>query len=214
MLTKQEITKKKSKSFASDDELPLIDDTVDEKLRYKRIFIILSIVATIGLSLVFVVYRQIKLFLNNPVITLPSLPQLSVPQKTVSGPGIANLTSPISQAISLTDTSWNIVVANDKDVYNWPGNKRVADISQVRPQVKKIQSRQPSNLLSELLPQGLVVKEISDSSDSQQTLSAVIHTPEQYLYIELIFQGGPTDFQNILAKIIPSIYWNSISASP
>lgn len=214
MLTKQEITKKKSKSFASDDELPLIDDTVDEKLRYKRIFIILSIVATIGLSLVFVVYRQIKSFLNNPVITLPTLPQLSVPQKTVSGPGIANLTSPISQAISLTDTSWNIVVANDRDVYNWPGNKRVADISQVRPQVKKIQSRQPSNLLSELLPQGLVVKEISDSSDSQQSLSAVIHTPEQYLYVELVFQGNPTDFQNILAKIIPSIYWNSVSGSP
>jgi hypothetical protein len=214
MLTKQEITKKKSKSFASDDELPLIDDSVDQKLKHKRLFIILSIAATIGLSLVFVVYRQIKSFIDNPVVTLPRLPQLSVSQKVVAGPGITNLTSTISEVVSLSDTSWNITVANSKDVYNWPGNKTILDLQEITPQVKKIQSRQPSTLLTELLPQGLVVKEISDSSDKQQSLLAVINTPDSYLYIDIKYLGNSINFQNTLAKLIPSIYWSSISSNP
>lgn len=210
MLTKQEITKKKS--FDSDDVTPDAGDLDEQKLRKKRFFIVLSIALTIGLSLVFIIYRQLKEIIANPQLTIPALPQLSLSKPVVTSDGIEDLTAAISQIITVDQSKWNITVANKTAVYNWPNNRVHYDQSQVETLSGKISQRSPSTLLSELLPLGLEVKEESSSSDDQQKITAIVYTPDRQLFFDIQYQGTATEFQKITGSLIPTIYWSAISS--
>jgi len=212
MLTKQEMSKKKS--FSSDLPTEEVDNSADLKLKKKRFFIILSITLTIGLSLVFIIYRQVKEIIANPHLSVPRLPQLSLSKPVVTSAGIEDLTAAISQIITIDQSKWNIVVALPTAVYNWPSNRTHIDQDQVTTLSKNMSQRSPSTLLAELLPQGLLVREESSSAESLQKLTAVVYpltTPP--LFFDLQYQGNASDFQKVLTDLIPTIYWSTISQS-
>jgi len=210
MLTKQEMSKKKS--YASDLPSEEVVDTSELKLKKKRFFIILSIALTIGLSLVFIIYRQVKDLIANPQLAIPKLPQLSLNKPVITSSGIEDLTAAISQIITIDEAKWNIVVANSQAVYNWPSNRTHLDQSQAFTLTKNLSKLPPSNLLADLLPLGLIVREESSSSPNQQKLTAAIYPPtNEPIFFELQFEGKPEDFQKTITDLIPTIYWSTIS---
>lgn len=210
MLTKQEMSKKKS--YSSDIPTEEVGDSSELKLKKKRFFIILSIALTIGLSLVFIIYRQVKAIIANPQLTIPKIPQLSLNKPVVTSAGMEDLTAAISQIVTIDQSKWNIVVALPTAVYNWPSNRTHLDQSQVFTLTKNISKLSPSNLLSELLPQGLIVREESTSSLDLQKLTAVVYPPTtEPLFFDLQYQGTPEEFQKIITELVPTIYWSTIS---
>lgn len=210
MLTKQEMNRKKS--YSSDVPTEEVGDLSELKLRKKRFFIILSIALTIGLSFIFIIYRQVKSIIANPQLAMPRLPQLSLSKPVVTSAGIEDLTAAISQTITIDQSKWNITVANGTAVYNWPSNRSHLNQSEVTSISKKLSKLSPSTLLADLLPQGLLVREESSSSQDQQKLTAVIYPPTSTpLFFELQYQGTPEEFQKIITNLVPTIYWSTIS---
>ena len=210
MLTKEEITQKKNLSpDATSDSGP----SSDEKLAHKRFLIILAISLTIGLSLIFFIYRQTQEFLRRPTYNFPSFPQFNLPQPATSSPGLDNLTSVISSHIINNSSKWNITVMSQSVVYNWPSNH--AHLSQVQAESVKAKIAQlpVSTLLSALLPQGLKIQEASSSTPQLQKLTALITPPGKSLLIDLEYQGTPQEFQTVITNLIPAIYWEAIHTS-
>ncbi len=210
MLTKQEISKKKT--YASDDDSVAEVSSDDQKLHKKRLFIVLAILLTIGLSLAFIVYRQVREIIKNPAPHLPKLPNISISNfNGTPNKNIFDLTSTISSIIDKDETKWNIVVFREPNIYNWPSNKTTLDRSPVNAMVSKISKLPPSNLLADLLPQGLILKEESISQPQFQKLSLLVSTPDQQLLlIDLEYQGTPVEFQTIITQLVPAIYWNAV----
>lgn len=204
----------KKKSYSSDVPPEEVSDLSEIKLKKKRFFIILSIVLTIGLSLVFIIYRQVKEIVVNPKLSIPRLPQLSLSKPVVTSADIEDLTAAISQIITIDQSNWNIVVANSTAVYNWPSNRNHFDLSQVTAISNKFSRLLPSTLLAELLPQGLLVREESSSNQDQQKITAVIYPPTSTpIFFDLQYEGTAEEFQKIITELIPTIYWSTISQS-
>jgi hypothetical protein len=207
MRTKEEITKKKL--YASDE--PNEDNiSPDKHLSRKRLYIILAISLTIGLSLTFVIYRQIKEIIKKPPQL--KLPEISLSLKNTPPSPLNSLTSIISRIITTDQKKWNIVVAKKTAIYNWPDNKSILNQPQIESLKKNIVK--PSTLPSDLLPQGLEIKEISSSNNNLHKLSLLINPPGQQLIFDFEYQGEVTNFKENLIKLIPAIYWNVIVSNP
>ena len=206
MHTKEEITKRKSLSSGSD--ISENDDSVDVKLRKKRFYIILAIASTIGLSLVFIIYRQVKEFLKNPVIELPKISLVALPKLSESTDTHPDLSGIISEIVKSSGSKWNIVVAEKSNIYNWINNQSVYNQTQINTAISDMSAVTPSIISG--FPEGLIIKSKSSTSDTIQKLTLLITPPGRQLFMDFIFSGSQTEFQNIITVLAPEIYWKII----
>jgi hypothetical protein len=184
MHTKEEITKKKAQSS---EQLDLVETISSEsKASKKRLFVIIAICATIGLSLIFWVYS----FVKNLNFTLPSVPSI-----TISPSSPLPLDTQLKAVLGVNYSQWNIDIKTDSDI--------VADLHKL-----KISS---DSLVKDVLPQGLNIKEYFLSSGTEQSLETLITVPEKQIYITLKHTGSDLNyFKSTVSRLIPVIYWATI----
>jgi hypothetical protein len=212
MRTKEEITKKKS--LSSGDSIP--KEVIElQRLSRKRFFIILTIILTIGLSLIFVIYRQTRELFKQPIqINLPKIPKISLNNQNTTTSSLDNLTDTIAKFIKNDQSKWNIIVSNKTSVYNWPSNKTHFNQAQVDILTKKIATLAPSNSSANLFPQGLTISQQSTSTDQLQKLTILVNPPQLTLLFDFEYQGTQSDFQVFISQLIPALYWDTISVTP
>lgn len=211
MRTKEEITKKKSFSL---DEVEVEKDTSIDQLKKKRVFIALGIFFTIGLSLIFVVYRQVRVFIANPKINVPSLPHLELPKDYAIISKKSDLLTPlIAKTLSENPEKWNLVISKKSYIYNWPNNHSVLNEVQINNLVKNFQSNNTGHQYSQYLPLGLDIKQRLISSESHQQLTLLITPPDTNIFIDIEFQGPEKTFQSSLAILLPDIYWQLMTTN-
>ncbi|MFZ2152686.1 MAG: hypothetical protein WAV41_01345 [Microgenomates group bacterium] len=204
MRTKEEITK--NKSFPSDKESLGSGPTPEQIIKKKRFYIIGAIFLTIGLSLIFIIYRQVREIIKKPIVL--SLPSINLSKIKDNSPTF-DLTPQINSVIK--DVSkWNIVVATDMAVYNLPSNKIHFNEIQVNTLVSTLAKKAVSTEFSLLFPEGLIIHQQKSVTDQLQKLSLLVNPPNKNLIFDFEFQGDPVEFSQHIAKLVPSLYWEAI----
>lgn len=196
MLTKNEINIKKGKfpDSSSDSDA---SKNVPETGHNKRRFLIVSIIATVGLSFVFWSYRQFSSILSQP------LPSLTFP--SVYAPSLDTPNSLIAKIISQDSSRWNISVDHGP-IFNWSGNTDVFDHQAVSSRL--LSSKKKSIIIKEYLPQGLDIYENYQEDSSKLLLEAVVVTPKKNLVFIVTIEGiNLSSSKLLLPDVVSNLYW-------
>ncbi len=212
MLPKPEKPSKKSKS---PQQLDLVDTIQDgAKHQHKRLWVIFLLITTIGLSLIFSIYRYLKTYKFSPNVPQISfnLPQVNQNKSAIvfDQKLITTISSSNSWSFSLLSLDDNIPVLietyNPKDyVYDFPNIYSQLSASGVL----------PDSLIVDTLPQGLNFSEkiITESDYLEHQL--LINLPSQnYLLVSRFLGTDPAVFRSQLPQLIDSIYWRLQTIDP
>jgi hypothetical protein len=182
MHTKEELTKKKAQSS---EQLDLVESiSRDDSLRKKRIFLYIAIFITIGLSIIFWLFRTLK----TVNFSTPELPSFSINSKV--------------------DTNTRISQILGKDSFKWEIN--FVPEPSVLTQLKS----SSSSLIKDLLPEGLDITEEYVASETSQFFATQITIPQNSIYISIKYNSGNQDtFKTTLKKLIPAIYWSKVQSN-
>ena len=175
-----------------------------QKIKKKRTFLLIVLTLTIGLSIIFSLYRltaglSSKLHFSFPKINI----NFPVSQKSIK----INLDKPIKSLLSSPD-SWSIYV---KTLYSpwlsWSLNSHRSDIDGV---INQLSSQPPdtSTLVQDHLPQGSLVQENLISQDSYFEYQTIISVPGQQIFILI---NGPD--KKLIPLLIQTIYWQTVHPS-
>lgn len=209
MLPKQEKTKKTS-SF---QQLNLVDTISDEKkLRHKRIFIIITLILTVGCSLIFWVYRSSKTFFTTYKISNINfnfhLPVFNIPIKQ------PNLDKIINQALVNNQNTWSIFIQVTPS-FSWSKNSQNLFIDNT-PDASILElSQKPfstNNPIFNNIPDGAQIQENILSQPDSYQLNTLITVPQKQIFIAIKIVGNSKLDESI--KLIPTlvekIYWELI----
>lgn len=204
MLPKQEKIKKSSSS----QQLDLVDSlSEDKKLRRKRIYIIITLILTVGLSLFFWIYRSSKsFFITNKISNVKpnfSFPKINFPANQ------PDLEKTVNQIISTDKNTWSIFVQTtslNKSPFSWSKNIETPTSTTLNVPIST------NSILKNNLPEGAQIQEnVLSNTDSYQ-LTTLITVPNKQLFI-IIKVAGTNNLQSSI-KLIPylveKIYWELI----
>jgi len=214
MLPKPEKLKKISTS--SDTPNPSDPAILAKKIKNKRRLVIITLIITVGCSLIFWGYRFFKNVFQSP----PSFNfHLNLPKfKNNQNIKTNSIESDVKKIISPSADSWSIYIGSlSPVVFSWEQNSAPIFSGQNLDSLKnKIMATLPvsQSQFSQNLPQGIIVRElVSESPDfNYQT---IISTPSQQI-IFLIKVTSPTDInkiKNIVPQLIDKIYWDIVKIS-
>ena len=185
MLPKPE---KNKKNIQSSEQLELPEN------KHKRLFLSLTLFATIGLSFIFWAYR--------------SLPHLSfnfnLPHFNFS---------PVESLPVENSDQWHILVqTTDSKPRSWSKNPSVSFVdSTIQTTVNSLAkiSSPSSSIVSSVLPEGTEIKEtISSTSDSIQ-YSALLTFPQKQLILLIKNDTSDLDkFKSSLPLVVETLYWS------
>jgi len=181
MLTKIELNQKKAKSS---EQLDLVDTiTSDDKIHKKRMFVISAISITIGLSLVFWIYRSFK----TVSISLPQMPKFAAISKN-------DINTDISTIIGKDSQNWeiNYVDKFDTSKLKYSQNSLIKDLLPLGVDVKENYTQ-------------------TDTAQTLQAL-ITLPQQNIYLSIKYRLPDQNT-FKTTLQKLIPPIYWFKVQSS-
>ncbi len=197
MLPKEEKIKK-----TSDEKQPGLFDKEDERKRLakKRRFVYIAMILTVGLSLLFWVYRSVKNF-NFSF----KLPKLNFTVKNIS-----------SLNLPKDNSTWSIFlkkIGSDSVVYqkNQDIIFSVQELDSFLIKLDQTGYTTPS-IYTSTLPEGLKIKEITEETDSVFSYFSKIITPDQELLLIITITDSPdlTQAKNLIPDLISQLYWYSL----
>lgn len=202
MLTKQELTKKRSENS---EQLDLVETiSSEDKLHKKRIFLVITIALTIGLSLVFWIYRVIA----NTKLRLPKLPSLPQSQtQPQNNPSVLPLDPQVSKVVD--GDGWSIALGANP-LYNWSGNREVINensFKQIYSEISKLTPTDTSRIKN-YLPEGVIIKEKFVQENNLYYLQSLVITPQkEILFVLKDDTGSGGTFDSVLSRLVPVLYW-------
>lgn len=208
MLPKPDKSKKK---FPSDGGEPI--ETKEEKLakelkrlQKKRRLVAISIVLTVGLSLSFWTYRNIKKMLTQPRQPKINLSFDFLKNKTDS-PTSSGFENQINKIVSSKYSDLSIYVFDNlSPEFNWSKNDSLFNkesIDEIKSRLSNIKPTDKSSLNINL-PQGLSFQEIVSQKSGFDYFNQ-INLPDRKLFI-LIHSSQSID----ISELVESIYWSYI----
>lgn len=213
MLPKPEKNKKNL-----DSDLPKIDDPVvlAKKAKNKRRLIIISLVLTVGISLIFWTYR----FLKNNIQSF-SLPKINLTSHfsfLKINPKIkheaVSFDDDVQKIISSSNESWSFFISQiPLNSPLWQKDFDSQNLDNIIQKVSSASSTTQSQFDSNL-PQGLKIQEIISES-SEFIYQSIITTPSQKFLI-IIQNKNPKNInftKSLLPKLINQLYWDAIKSS-
>jgi len=191
MLSKEDLKKKKGETGEQLDFVESVDTA--DKIQKKRLSIFIFLFFTVGISLFFLVYREIK----NQRFT-PKFPQINFRL-----PNIIPQPDPLTPIISADPNSWKVCLFDlsvSKLVYNH--NCPLSFPPAILPS-------SPSAILKSSLPNGLDIKESFSLNNGSFDFSAAITSPVRRLLLTInVFGSSPLfDSQKLLPAAAESLYW-------
>ncbi|MBP9817509.1 hypothetical protein KBC75_01980 [Candidatus Shapirobacteria bacterium] len=175
-----------------------------ELLQRKRRLVIILLIITIGLSLLFWAYRTLRYF---------QIPKFKLPQVSSSLQTLSSNKSNISEIISKDSSSWSIFFLPKKlKPYTYNIDPAINDAFAAK-QIDLLTKLKtpPTNLLVDVLPEGLTVKDILTETSDQIIYQAIVNIPNNqiYFYIKINGQNLSESKKNI-PTVIESYYWSVI----
>jgi len=212
MLPKPEKNKKVTETSGSEN--PQDPAVLAKKLKNKRRLVLITIIATVGLSVIFSTYRFCKDFIDQKKTSNFSfdfkIPDINIPsQKNFS------IESNVKKDVGsfYDESSFYIGIASPssviwkKDSQNNFDSQTIDDISQ------RISKLPPSTSdLSKQLPEGIVVQESLADKDSFD-YQTIITTPKQKFLIIIQNPQNDSNLKNNLPTIINKIYWDLVKVT-
>lgn len=195
----------KIKRIKASEQLDLVE-TISEadKLKHKRRWLLIALSITIGLSLVFWLYRLAKNIIKNP----PSFPsQISLP---VSSANLdSQLDAEISSRLSSLPAGWSVSVDSNQKLFNWSRNTVNLTEQETSPMINKLleSNEKPDSNISSLLPEGVSLSQHLDSTKLPITYQLLVSVPDHQI---LFVITSPQDFDSalpVISKLVSSLYW-------
>lgn len=221
MLPKPEKIKKASSSA---HQLDLVESiSVEEKLRKKRFFLYISLLATIGLSLLFWSYRLITNFLKYS--SRLSIPKIEIPTVRINtspvSPNLSqNIDNQITQLLEQDHGKWNVYVHLLPDGlknFNWSFNTLKLSDQEINMTIEKLKitNVNKASQIATSLPQGLEIRDILTKDQNHSRIQALVSLPGRQLFFDIGVEGGDLNqFQDTASKLIGSLYWSIIQSLP
>lgn len=200
MLPKPDKSKKKT-----DNQLDLVDTISSaDKVEHKRRYLIISLSATIGLSLLFWGYRSFSSFLQHPKAFKLNLPRLSLPAPDLDLGRSPDLLPAVKAVLAGQLSSWSIYVqtlpASPESIV-WSYNYPSPDID---PILSSLHPSDNQRLLS-VLPHGVELNEQLVSADPYEH-HLLISSPHRQLLI-LFKSDSAQNIDSVLPALIENLYW-------
>ena len=216
MLPKPEKTKKINNNFLSDSEITKESDEVvkAKKIKSKRKIILISLIATAGLSFIFWSAKSIQSFTASPHPLNFNfhfnfkLPQLDV--KTNTKTATFNDTSKSDVDKFLAEQKLSAIIVKNSDYNNplYQFNFSNANTTNFISELSKIKFTETSSLISGL-PEGLLFQEKLDISSGLYGLT--IKLPNRQLTFILQDNNKSSNFSQNVSNFINRAYWYSVS---
>lgn len=216
MLPKPEKTKKINNNFLSDSEITKESDEVvkAKKIKSKRKIILISLIATAGLSFIFWSVRNIQSFtasshpLNFNFHFNFKLPQLDV--KTNTKTATFNDTSKSDLDKFLSEQKLSAIIVKNSDYNNplYQFNFSNTNTTNFISELSKIKFTETSSFVSSL-PEGLLFQEKLDISSGLYGLT--IKLPNRQLTFILQDNNKSSNFSQNVSNFINRAYWYSVS---
>jgi hypothetical protein len=212
MLPKPEKGKKLNNNFLSDSEITKESEEVvnAKKVKSKRRLILISLIATAGLSFIFWSIKGIQSFINSPHslnlnfnfdFKMPSF-NFSTSNKNSTDISNTDLDKFLSQK------NWSAIILKNGDLsslfyqYNFPNpniDDFISELSNIKPS--------ENSPIASNLPQGLILQE--KLNDSLYGLN--INLPNNQLTFIIKDNSNSDNFSQNISSFINQAYWYSIS---
>jgi hypothetical protein len=203
MRTKEELTKKRGKSS---EQLDLVNTiSAADKLKHKRRWLYFALFVTIGLSLIFWLYRSLK------TLSFPkSLPEININFHR-SASNQLELSTQLSTLLSQHPDIVGLYLSHDHPSRNLNyGNISDINLAALKTTVTS-QPRIPNSPTVALLPEGVVCHEHFDTSGGQTVFSSLITNPIDQIFIVIRFNGSPDSLKSFLPGLVSAAYWSASS---
>ncbi len=201
-LSKKELKPSDSTQLKLEQTIP-----TKEKIKKKRSFLLIVLALTVGLSIIFSLYRTITNISVLPKFSLPSFKSKNTTTFTTKISHI-NLDKPV-KAILSQPNNWSIYVKTlNPPSSSWSHNFPLPLSDSI---ISDLLAQKPSldNLIKNSIPQGSQVKENIISQDDSLEYQAIISVPQQQILIIIkTKQDSTTDY--LINQLIQIIYWQVI----
>jgi hypothetical protein len=192
----------KNKKNTSVEQLDLVDSlSLEKKVKNKRRFILICLIATTGLSFAFWTYRS-----GSQIITTKSFSKIEfkLPQIKMSDIKLSydNFNITINQLISKDKNQWSIyakTISKDSD-YSLNATDLINDSENKVNSLSKLPDSSSTSLIKDSLPQGTKIQE----SDTNY----LITTPQQKIIIQFKIDGqNIEESKKTIPSLVEKIYW-------
>lgn len=217
MLPKPEKKSKLNNNLLSDSEITKESDEViaAKKIKTKRRLILISLIATAGLSFIFWSIRGVQSFINSPKPKFSFHLNLKFPdiKFTSSNHQSSNKSSDDNLNQFLSNKNWSVIIFKNDDYENplYKSNySESTDLSDILTDLNKIRASENSNFTTNL-PQGFLFQEKLDTSSNPYFYGNIITLPGSHLTFIIQDHSQSEDFPKNLSEFINLAYWYAIS---
>lgn len=191
MLSKEDLKKKKGENGQQLDFIESV--TTAANIKKKRLSIFIFLFFTVGVSLIFLVYRELK---SHQFV-------IKIPQINFNFNDIIPRPDPVNPILSRDPNSWKLCLfdlSSSRLVYHRNCSLSVPPV--LLPSL-------PSAILKSFLPSGLDVKESFSSQNNSFEFSTTIISPVRRLLLVIsVFGSSPLpNSQKLLPEIAQALYW-------
>jgi hypothetical protein len=197
----------KNKKSSSAQQLDLVESiSSEDKVKKKRTIILLFLSFFVGLSLIFSFYRLVRQKIAQKSSLLPAidLPSLSL---SPSAPAQA------LEIIAADPASWSIYLQSPGFTWSYPDDN-LPDPEILSGIDQQLASASTSSApLSQLLPQGALIKQVdSNQPDYYQTAVRIIVPQNQItLIIRVSNSPNPDASRQLIPSLVQKLYWYAVS---
>lgn len=182
---------------------------IEAKLKHKRLVVTLSIISTIGLSLAFVVYRQVSKIISHPPSI--SLPSVSLSQPSDPHQKLETTFSRLTTTLSAGKSHWDVVIFFDGYLFNGQENQSRLEASQVSPLITEVRSVPPQNTPLGL-PEGVEVRTKTGNIAALSYQSILISPPGKEIFLRLATAKTDILSQPGVSEFVRNVYWAAMES--
>jgi len=212
MLPKPEKNKKVAETSGSEN--PQDPAVLAKKLKNKRRLVLITIIATVGVSVIFSTYRFCKDFIDQRKVSNFSF-NFKIPNINISSQKNLSIEPDIKKNMgsSYEESSFYIGIASPSSVIWKKDSQNNFDSQTIDNITQKILKLPPSKSdLSKQLPEGIVVQESLSNKDSFD-YQTVITTPKQKFLIIIQSPQNDSNLEDSLPIMINKIYWDLVQVT-
>lgn len=182
------------------------------KKQHNRLFVITTLSLTTILCFTLIIYRHLKLSLNNGQSIIPKI-NITFPSINLTPvPSVDNLDSEISKIIFNTPGIWSIygeVFPFGQTSITWSRNFDSLEASTLLQSVSRLKPS-TTTTIAPYLPEGLLISELITPSPSF-TAVYVIKIPNKSIFIAIKNPDQTEQIKQYVPQIVSTLYWDLIS---
>jgi hypothetical protein len=192
---------------SSTEQLDLVNTISDgDKLRRKRQLLIFLLILTIGLSLVFAVYRYLK-----NTLSTKTFPKISF---NISLPVVLQTSDPsqnLNQVFKNGYSDWSVFV--ESGGFSWSKDFNQSLESQALTIQKEQLIKTPfitNGSAKSLLPEGVDLQQITDQSAPVSKFYFLLTVPKQQIFVVIYPPSADSTSLELVSTLVEKIYWSVI----